>query len=236
MGTHRTQLQLASALCLGLLGWSCKSDPAAVRPALDRELEGATDDPSEEATDDPSEEEASAPVEEANEPRETSTDASTASEEAASPTLDEPAPQDELPLALCEKYFPQASPLPVLSKATMAFWAEDNCAVAGLFGDLDRTIDFLNYLRDWSLLILGCEAPHDVPGGVEAFGPTYLLDGAPLAQADVDALIDHFMHNLIAALPLEPEDEAQLRDALVQLSREVPLCDCQPQLDLCAEE
>ena len=82
--------------------------------------------------------------------------------------------------------------------ASMAFWAEENCAIAGLFGDIDATIDFLNYLRDWSLLILGCEPARDVPGGAARFGPASPVGDAPLAQADVDALIEHFMNTLTA--------------------------------------
>jgi hypothetical protein len=232
MGTHRSALQLASALGLGLLGWGCATDPRAVRPTPAREVE--VDERVEEGDDEPAVNEVREP--DASVAAPAREDASRAPAHSSTPEPDEPppAPKVELPLALCEKYFPQSSPLPILSMATMAFWAEDNCSVAGLFGDIDQTIDFLNYLRDWSLLILGCEAPHDVHGGAETFGPAYPLDGAPLAQADLDALVDHFMHTLSAALPLESEDDEQLRDALVQLSREVPLCDCPPQLDLCA--
>lgn len=150
---------------------------------------------------------------------------------------DPAAPRVELPLALCEKYFSQASPLPTISAATAAFWTEENCAIAGLFGSVDATVDFLNYLRDWSLLILGCEPARDVPGGVSRFGPAWPLGDAPLARADVDALIEHFMDTLTAELPLDMEDETLLREALGEAGAAVSRCEaCAPRLDRCAGE
>lgn len=137
------------------------------------------------------------------------------------------APGGPEPLTLCNEYFPGESPLLAFWYVPLDFWKDglDDCRVAGFFAELSAAEhpDYLNYLFNWSLLLFGCETVAEVAGGLAVFGPANLPGAPPLTRADLENLREHYLATLGKYLPLDAEDTARVRSALVLSSAGVSL-------------